>query len=184
MNALFLGVLVCMVAVVAACLYLNRWPHREKPRIQVPPAMTACTTLTTLKTHPPSTMSNPRGPPPPPATRGGDCCQVTVRPLGGGGGWGGGHHSQRTTYQRILCRIHGRSVACCRSPQGLAFPLTCIDADDAMRIMQISKSLHALHPFISLPPALCGTDILHNSALREHFQRSAECNGSEQRRCT
>ena len=25
---------------------------------------------------------------------------------------------------------------------------------------------------------------LHNSALREHFQRSEECNGSEQRRCT
>ena len=27
-----------------------------------------------------------------------------------------------------------------------------------------------------------GTDIGHNSALREHFQRSEECNGTERRR--
>jgi hypothetical protein len=28
------------------------------------------------------------------------------------------------------------------------------------------------------------TDIAHNTALREHFQRSEECNGSEKRGCT
>ena len=31
---------------------------------------------------------------------------------------------------------------------------------------------------------LCGMDIVHNSTLREHFQRSEKCSGSEQRRCT
>ena len=31
---------------------------------------------------------------------------------------------------------------------------------------------------------LCGTNIAHNSALRERFQRYEECNESEQRRCT
>ena len=29
---------------------------------------------------------------------------------------------------------------------------------------------------------LCGTNIAHNSAFREHFERSEECNGSAQRR--
>ena len=46
--------------------------------------------------------------------------------------------------------------------------------------MQISKILNALHPFISFLPApaaeqgQCKT----SCALREHFQRSEECNGS------
>ena len=31
---------------------------------------------------------------------------------------------------------------------------------------------------------LCRTDIAHNSALLERFQRSEECNGSEQKRST
>ena len=29
---------------------------------------------------------------------------------------------------------------------------------------------------------LCGMNIAHNSALREHFERSEECNGLAQRR--
>ena len=31
---------------------------------------------------------------------------------------------------------------------------------------------------------LCGMDLAHNSALEEQSQRSEECNGSEQKRCT
>ena len=57
--------------------------------------------------------------------------------------------AQCTTTCMGLCRIHGRSVACCRSLKGLGLTVTCIDADGAMRIMQISKSLNALYPFIS-----------------------------------
>ena len=37
--------------------------------------------------------------------------------------------------------------------QDLGFTLTCIDADGAMRILQVSKSLNALHTFISFLPA-------------------------------
>ena len=42
-----------------------------------------------------------------------------------------------------------------------------------MRRKALDNSQHRL---------LCGTDIAHNSALREHFQRSEECKGLEQRR--
>ena len=68
---------------------------------------------------------------------------------------------------------------------GLGFTLTCIDVDGPMYIMQISKSLNALHPCISgLPAPLWNRHSAHNGALREHFHRSEECNRSEQRRCT
>ena len=62
--------------------------------------------------------------------------------------------SRPTTYQCILCRIDGRSVTCCRSPKALGYTLIGIDADGAMRIMQISKILNALHPFVTFlsPP--------------------------------
>ena len=84
-------------------------------------------------------------------------------------------------------------------------------ASHAMHTIQISRILNAQHPLISavMPNfssttfvrdgsipftmrrraldnsqhrLLCGTDIAHNSALREQFQRSEECKGSEQRR--
>ena len=55
-------------------------------------------------------------------------------------------------YRRILCRIHGRPLACCTSPKALGYTPTCIDAD-AMQMMQISKIHNALHPFISFLPA-------------------------------
>ena len=58
-----------------------------------------------------------------------------------------------TTYRCILCRIHGWSVACCRLSKDLGYTLTCIDADGAMHIMQTSKILNALHPFIIFLPA-------------------------------
>ena len=47
------------------------------------------------------------------------------------------------------------SVACCRSPRDLGYTLTCIDADGAMHMMQIRRSLNALHPFSSFLPAPC-----------------------------
>ena len=84
-------------------------------------------------------------------------------------------------------------------------------ASHAMHTIQISGILNAQHPLISAVMhnfssttfvrdgsilftmrrraldnsqhrVRCGTDIAHNSALREHFQRSEECKGSEQRR--
>ena len=73
---------------------------------------------------------------------------------------GDGHNSRPTTYQRILCGIHGRSVACCRSPKDLGYTLTFIDADGAMHMMQISNILNALHPFISFLPAFLNNMIL------------------------
>ena len=62
------------------------------------------------------------------------------------------HHCRPTTY-RILCRIHGLSVACCRLPKGLGYTLTCIDADGVMHMMQKSSIHNALHPFITYLPA-------------------------------
>ena len=41
--------------------------------------------------------------------------------------------------RRILCRIHGQSVSCCRSPKDLGFTLTCIDAYGAMHMFPISN---------------------------------------------
>ena len=170
--------------------------------------------------------------------------EVTVSRVGGGGLQGGG-----------VCKgggvefmaIHGRSVACCRSPKDLGFTLTCIDADGAMHMFPIridklaaagfaagcfprlgaglgavgatsflgthfsSSMSQKVWPNLQVPQLqwhhvctrwfcttavgrralhnsqhrlLCGTDVAHNSALREHFQRSEECNGSEQRSCT
>ena len=84
-------------------------------------------------------------------------------------------------------------------------------ASHAMYTIQISRIVNAQHPLISAVMhnfnnttfvhdvsilftmrrraldnsqhrLLCGTDIARNSALREHFQRSEECKGSEQRR--
>ena len=84
-------------------------------------------------------------------------------------------------------------------------------ASHVMHTIQISRILNAQHPLISAVMhnfssttfvrdgsilftmrrraldnsqhmLLCGTDIAYNSALREHFQRSEECKGSEQRR--
>ena len=74
----------------------------------------------------------------------------TVPPPPGGGD---GHHCRPNTYQRILCRIHGWSVACCRLPKALGYTLTCIDADGVMHMVQISKIHNALRSFISYQPA-------------------------------
>ena len=44
----------------------------------------------------------------------------------------------------------------------------------------ITMRRRALH--ISQHRLLCGTNIAHNSAFREHFERSEECNGLAKRR--
>ena len=44
----------------------------------------------------------------------------------------------------------------------------------------ITMRRRALH--ISQHRLLCGMNIAHNSAFREHFERSEECNGLAQRR--
>ena len=82
--------------------------------------------------------STPFSSPPPPLPRDdgfpsprGEPSPSDGSPPGGGGG--GVHHSRPATYRRIACRIHGRSVACCRSPKDLGYPLTCTDADSAMQ---------------------------------------------------
>ena len=51
---------------------------------------------------------------------------------------------------------------------------------DASVLITVGK--RALHN--SQHRLLCGTGIVQKSALREHFQRSEGCNGSEQRSCT
>ena len=43
--------------------------------------------------------------------------------------------AHRGRYSPILCGVHGRSVACCRSPKNLGHTLTCLDAAGAMRMM-------------------------------------------------
>ena len=91
-------------------------------------------TLLTSPPHPPTPPSRDDAPSPPTPER----C---------------GHNCQPITYWCILCRIHGRSVAHCSSPKALGHTLTCIDADSAMHMMQISKNHNALHLFISYLPA-------------------------------
>ena len=79
-----------------------------------------------------------------PTNPGGDCCQVMHHFRG--------HHCRPNTYRRRLCRIHGRSVACCKLPKALGYTLTCIDADGVLHMTQISTIHKALHPFIGCLP--------------------------------
>ena len=85
-----------------------------------------------------------------------------------------------TMRRRALHNINNKTPAVATDRLLCAMPCVCT-ALYLHRLVYAPPSMWSTARF-SQHRLLCGTNIAHNSAFREHFERSEECNGLAQRR--